>query len=137
MSGDQRVHLDNFSIPNFVQPTKQQPQQASVNRKLRAVEHVFTKHKLDLRSHVEGATSDLTDARVQSGKWFDRVVLLKGEPGERFIDTYLEGTPNRTFVNPAYTSESVRLLNELSNVRFVTQQISCLLYTSPSPRDRG
>lgn len=114
---DSEPHLNNFSIANFVRPTK------FSRGKLREVESLFTKKKFDLKSHV-GFNEDMTDARAQSGKWFDRVVLFRNGMGERFSDTYKEDSPTKTFSNLGYTAESVRLLNELASVRFVTQKLS-------------
>ena len=111
-------HLDNFSISTFTVPTKVS------ERKLRDLESWITRRKLDLQSHV-AVNEDLTDARVQSGEWFDRVVLLKPDEVEHFVDTYdEEDTPSRTFSHAGYTTESVRLLNELSGIRFVMQKLS-------------
>ena len=116
-SSDSAPHLDNFSIPNFIQPTKYS------KIKAQNVAGLFTRKKLDLQSHV-GASENLIDPRVQSSKWFEQVVLLKGEMPERFVDTFDTTEPKPTFSNSDYTKETFRLLNQLSHVRFVTQKLS-------------
>jgi hypothetical protein len=113
-------HLDNFSIAAHTVPAS-----TVSERKLRGLESWITRRKLDLQSHVT-ASEDLADARlVHSGEWFDRIVLLKPDEVERFVDTYdEEEPPSRTFSHAGYSAESVRLLNELSGIRFVMQKLS-------------
>lgn len=106
-----------FSIRTHIQPTK------FSERKFSSLDPVFTNNCLDVHQHLE-QVKDLSDVRLQDPEWFERVVLLRDNPSLPFEETFSEDKPATTFINTGYSQTTIDLLNELSNLRYVTQQIS-------------
>mgnify|MGYP002654782717 CR=1 FL=1 len=87
-------------------------------------------------------TSAGLNEEINRGFVLDQEALAKIKPGmdvQGVLQTL--GTPsttstvgNRTFY---YVSQKTRRMFQFQNPAIVEQNVVCLLYTSPSPRDRG
>ena len=110
-------HLDNFSIANYTHRPK------FSNKKLQNIERLFTHGAMDIRNHTVDCR-ELSHPKAQSPEWFDRVVLFKDKQPAKFASTFREDKAKRTFAPAGYSDKTIELLNELSNIRFVTQKLS-------------